>query len=73
MAISLFSELRNEYGVGSIFIVTNASMNWVQDCLKHVFQKLRAYIEEQNIKIYSARKRIYSKNLPKDYWKVRKF
>jgi hypothetical protein len=67
--MNLFSDLLTELGVGSIFIVSNADLNWVHNCLKHFLPELNEYIEENHIKIYSAKK-LFSKNLSMEKWKV---
>jgi hypothetical protein len=65
--LNLFSELLDEEV--KIFIVTNADENWVKNCLKHFMPDLKDFINENDIKIYSAKKQ-FSKNLPLEKWKV---
>ena len=38
-----------------IFIVSNADLKWIQNCLIHFFFDLNTFIKEQHIKIYSAK------------------
>ena len=38
-----------------IFIVSNADLKWIQNCLIHFFFELNTFIKEQHIKIYSAK------------------
>ena len=66
--MNLFSELIEEQA--KIFIVTNADYNWIKNCLKHFMPDLNEFVNENEIKIYSA-KMLFSKNLPLEKWKVK--
>ena len=38
-----------------IFIVSNADLKWIENCLVHFFFYLNTFIKDENIKIYSAK------------------
>ena len=38
-----------------IFIVSNADLKWIENCLVHFFFDLNTFIQDENIKIYSAK------------------
>ena len=38
-----------------IFIVSNADLKWIENCLVHFFFDLNTFIKDENIKIYSAK------------------
>ena len=56
--IELFVKLQNNNN--DIVIVSNADMKWINNCLTHFLEELKEYINENNIKVYSA-KNMYSK------------
>ena len=60
--IELFVKLQNNNY--DIVIVSNADMKWINNCLTHFLEELKEYINENNIKVYSA-KNIFS-NLNSD-------
>lgn len=55
--IGLFSNLIQNY---DIIIISNADLKWITNCLDHFLEELKEFINENNIKIYSA-KNIFSK------------
>lgn len=59
--IELFMNLQQNY---DIIIISNANMKWINNCLTHFLEELKEYINENNIKVYSA-KNIFS-NLNSD-------
>jgi hypothetical protein len=63
----LFNELLDEGIV--VYIVTNADKRWVTNCLRHLLPELNELIEDNGIKIYSA-KNMFSKTSPIEKWKV---
>jgi len=68
--IELFNNLQQKY---DIIIISNADIKWINNCLTHFLEEFKEYINENNIKIYSA-KNIFSK-LVKDSneWKIKCF
>ena len=56
--IELFVKLQNNNY--DLVIVSNADMKWINNCLTHFLEELKEYINENNIKVYSA-KNMYSK------------
>ena len=56
--IELFVKLQNNNN--DVVIVSNADMKWINNCLTHFLEELKEYINENNIKVYSA-KNMYSK------------
>ena len=60
--IELFVKLQNN--TYDVVIVSNADMKWINNCLTHFLEELKEYINENNIKVYSA-KNIFS-NLNSD-------
>ena len=56
--IELFVKLQNNNN--DVVIVSNADMRWINNCLTHFLEELKEYINENNIKVYSA-KNMYSK------------
>ena len=55
--IELFINLQQSY---DIIIISNADLKWINDCLTHFLEELKEYINENDIKIYSA-KNMFSK------------
>ena len=78
--IELFIKLEsNNYDV---VIVSNADMKWINNCLTHFLEELREYINENNIKVYSAKNMfsnlMSSQNLEEGHnsskdWKIKCF
>ena len=56
--IELFVKLQNNNY--DVVIVSNADMKWINNCMTHFLEELKEYINENNIKVYSA-KNLYSK------------
>ena len=56
--IELFVKLQNNNY--DVVIVSNADMKWINNCLTHFLEELKEYLNENNIKVYSA-KNMYSK------------
>ena len=51
--LELFSKLQNsDYDIA---IVSNADLKWINNCLMHFLPEFRDYIQENGIKIYSAK------------------
>lgn len=68
--IDLFSNLSQYYDV---IIVSNADITWINNCLTHFLEELKEYINDNSIKIYSA-KNMFSKFTKNKYeWKVKCF
>ena len=68
--IELFSNLQLNY---DIVIISNADMKWINNCLTHFLEELKDYINENDIKIYSA-KNIFSKiSKNSTDWKIKCF
>lgn len=68
--IDLFSNLCQIY---DIIIVSNADMTWINNCLTHFLEELKEYINDNDIKIYSA-KNMFNKFTKNKYeWKVKCF
>ena len=68
--IELFINLQQNY---DIIIISNANMKWINNCLTHFLEELKEYINENNIKIYSA-KNMFSKICKnKNEWKIKCF
>ena len=55
--IELFFKLQNNNN--DIVIVSNADMKWINNCLTHFLEELKEFINDNNIKVYSA-KNMYS-------------
>ena len=55
--MELFIELENNNF--DFVIVSNADMKWINNCLTHFLEELKEYINENQIKVYSA-KNMYS-------------
>jgi len=57
--------------ISNIYIVTNATKDWVDSCLREFYPKLNKYIEDESIPIISARDN-FSKQAPNNVnkWKV---
>ena len=51
--IELFVKLQNN--TYDVVIVSNADMKWINNCLTHFLEELKEYINENNIKVYSAK------------------
>ena len=68
--IEVFSNLEKNY---DILIISNADMKWINNCLTHFLEEFKEYINENNIKIYSA-KSMFGKILKnKNEWKIKCF
>ena len=68
--IELFMNLQQNY---DIIIISNANMKWINNCLTHFLEELKEYINENNIKIYSA-KNMFNKIVKnKNDWKIKCF
>jgi hypothetical protein len=68
--LNLFLELKeNNF---EIFIISNADKKWIDNCLIHFFQELKEFIEENSIKIYSA-KNMFSSISNSYFWKKKCF
>lgn len=65
--MNLFSNLINEEI--RLFIVTNADEKWIKNCLKHFLPDLNDFLQENNIKFYSAKK-LFGLSTPVEKWKV---
>ena len=68
--IDLFSGVIQNY---DIVIISNADMTWIKNVLTHFLEELKEYINENDIKIYSAKNMFskFSKN--KTEWKIKCF
>ena len=68
--IDLFSKIIQNY---DIVIISNADMTWINNVLTHFLEELKEYINENDIKIYSAKNMFskFSKN--KTEWKIKCF
>ena len=55
--IELFINLQQNY---DIIIISNADLKWINNCLTHFLSELKEHINENDIKIYSA-KNMFSK------------
>ena len=51
--MELFIELENNNF--DFVIVSNADMKWINNCLTHFLEELKEYINENQIKVYSAK------------------
>lgn len=69
----LISDLLYSYNrLGHLYIVSNASIDWIKLCLNRL-PKTKYVIVESNIRIVSARD-VYSKlNIPSNQWKIHSF
>ena len=68
--IEVFSNLEKNY---DILIISNADMKWINNCLTHFLEEFKEYINENNVKIYSA-KSMFGKILKnKNEWKIKCF
>lgn len=68
--INLFTELRmNKI---EIFIISNADKKWINSCLNHFMSELKEFIEENEIKIYSA-KNLFKSSTTSANWKKKCF
>lgn len=68
--IEVFTNLQKSH---DIVIISNADMKWINNCLIHFLEELKDYINENDIKIYSA-KSIFGKILKnKNEWKIKCF
>lgn len=61
--IELFVKLQNNNY--DIVIVSNADMKWINNCLTHFLEEFKEYINENNIKVYSAKNIFSNLNLDK--------
>ena len=57
--IELFVKLQNNNY--EVIIVSNANMKWINNCFTHFLEELKDYLNENNIKVYSA-KNMYKKD-----------
>lgn len=57
--IELFFNLKQNY---DIIIISNADLKWINNCLNHFLKGLKEFINENDIKIYSA-KNIFNKEV----------
>ena len=51
--IELFIKIQNNSN--DIVIVSNADMKWINNCLTHFLEELKEFINDNNIKVYSAK------------------
>ena len=68
--LKLFSKLIEDHF--TIFIISNADLKWIQNCLEHFLCELKDFIEINNIQIYSA-KNLFSTNTSSCKWKIKCF
>ena len=69
--IELFINLQQQNY--DIIIILNADIKWINNCLTHFLEELKEYINENDIKIYSA-KNMFSKIVKESTeWKVKCF
>ena len=68
--IELFQELLDKNI--KIFIISNAKKVWIKNCLSYFFTKLKVFINENNIEIYSAINLIQKKEKNNSYNKINK-
>ena len=68
--INLFTELTMKKI--EIFIVSNADKKWINNCLNHFMNELKEFIEENEIKIYSA-KNLFKSSTTSANWKKKCF
>ena len=69
--IELFINLQQQNY--DIIIISNADIKWINNCLTHFLEELKEYINENDIKIYSA-KNMFSKIVKESTeWKVKCF
>ena len=68
--LELFNNLQKKY---DIIIISNAEIKWINNCMIYFFEQLNEYINDNKIKIYSA-KNIFSKLIKdKSKWKIKCF
>ena len=68
--LELFNNLQKKY---DIIIISNAEIKWINNCMIYFFEQLNEYINDNKIKIYSA-KNIFSKLIKdKTKWKIKCF
>jgi hypothetical protein len=58
--IELFVKLQNNNY--EVVIVSNANMKWINNCFTHFLEELKDYLNENHIKVYSA-KNMYKKDV----------
>jgi hypothetical protein len=68
--IELFQELIEKKI--KIFIISNAKKVWIKNCLNFFFTKLKEFINENNIEIYSAVNLVQKKEKNNSYKKTKK-
>ena len=68
--LKLFSKLIEDHF--TIFIISNADLKWIQNCLEHFLCELKDFIEINSIQIYSA-KNLFSTNTSSCKWKIKCF
>ena len=68
--LELFNNLQKKY---DMIIISNAELKWINNCMIYFFEQLNEYINDNKIKIYSA-KNIFSKLIKdKTKWKIKCF
>jgi hypothetical protein len=68
--INLFSNLHQNYDV---IIISNADMTWINNCLTHFLEELKEFINENDIKIFSAKNMFSKLSKNKNDWKIKCF
>ena len=68
--INLFLNLHQNYDV---IIISNADMTWINNCLTHFLEELKEFINENDIKIFSAKNMFSKLSKNKNDWKIKCF
>lgn len=68
--INLFLNLHQNYDV---IIISNADMTWINNCLTHFLEELKEFINEKDIKIFSAKNMFSKLSKNKNDWKIKCF